>query len=88
MKELTDYKTDDIECGILEINVHKRKWILFGIYRPPSQEVNYFFDEMGKAIDHYSNCYKNFVTKGDFDIEEKQAEIKNIYGNLSTKKSH
>ena len=38
--------------------------------------MNYFLDEMGKAIDHYSNRYENFVTLGDFNIEEKQAEIK------------
>ena len=77
VKKLTDYKTpDDIECGILEINMHKKKWILFGIYRPPSQNVNYFFDEMGKAVDHYGNRYENFITLGDFNIEEKLAEIK------------
>ena len=38
--------------------------------------MNYFFDEMGKAIDHYSNRCENFITLGDFNIEEKQAEIK------------
>ena len=77
VKKLTDYKTpDDMECGILEINMHKKKWILFGIYRPPSQNTNYFFDEMGKAIDHYSNRCENFIKLGDFNIEEKQAEIK------------
>ena len=36
----------------------------------------YFFDEMGKVIDHYSNHYENFITFGDFNIEEKQEEIK------------
>ena len=54
----------------------QKEWILFGIYRPPSQNVNYFFDEMAKAIDHYSNRYEKFVTLCEFNIEEKQAEIK------------
>ena len=77
MKQLTDYKTPaDIENGILEINMHKKKWILFDIYRPPFQNVNYFFDEMGKAIDHYSNRYEDLASLGNINIEEKQAEIK------------
>ena len=31
---------------------------------------------MGKAIDHYSNRCENFIALGDFNIEEKQEEIK------------
>ena len=75
MKKLIDYKTSDgIKCGILEINMHKKKWILFGIYRPPTQNANFFFEEMGKAIYHYSNRSETFIVLGD--IEEKQEEIK------------
>ena len=77
MKKLIDYKTpDSIECGILEINMHKKKWTPFGIYRPPTQNVNLFFEEMGKAIDQYSNRSENFIVLGDFNIEEQQEEIK------------
>ena len=76
-KKLVDYKTPDgIECRILEINMNSKKWILFGIYRPPSQTVNYFFEEMGKAIDYYSNRSENFITLSDLNIEEKQKEMK------------
>ena len=77
MKKLIDYKTPDgIECGILEINMHKKKWILFGIYRPPTQNGSFFFEEMRKAIYHYSNRSENFIVLGDFNIEEKQEEEK------------
>ena len=56
---------DDIECICFEINDRRKKWALFCIYRPPSQEQTYFFDELGKAIDHYSEKYKNFILVGD-----------------------
>ena len=51
------------------------KLILFGIYRP-TQNANFFFEEMGKAIDHYSNRSENFIVLGDSTIKEKQEEIK------------
>ena len=38
VKELTKYGTpNDIECGMIEINLKKQKWLLVAIYRPPSQ---------------------------------------------------
>ena len=61
-KQLKDYTTTgDAEYGIVEGNLHKKKWILFGIYRPPSQNASYFLDELGKAIDHYSSHCGNFI---------------------------
>ena len=69
VQELADLKApDEIECGILEVDMHKKKLILFGIYRPLSRNVNYFFDKMGKIIDHYSNRFENLITLGDLDI--------------------
>ena len=42
----------------------------------PSQTVRYFFEEIGKAIDQYSNRSENFIILGDSIIEEKQEEMK------------
>ena len=52
------------------------KSILFGIYRPLSQNASYFLHELGKAIDHYSRRCKNFVAFDDSNIEEGQEEMK------------
>ena len=61
-KQLKDFTTPgNIECGIVEENLNKKKWILFGIYRPPSQNASHFLDELGKAIDHYSSHCENFI---------------------------
>ena len=36
VKELIQYKAcADIECGVIEINLKKQKWLLAAIYRPP-----------------------------------------------------
>ena len=60
----------NIECGIIEINLNKKKWLLLGIYRPPSQQEEYFFNEIGKALDNYSTANENFILVGDFNPEE------------------
>ena len=54
IKALTQYKApNDIECGMIEVNLKNKKWLLVGIYRPPSQSKEYFFDEIRKMLDHY-----------------------------------
>ena len=41
-KQLKDFTTPgDIECGIVEVHLHQKKWILFGIYRTPSQKATF-----------------------------------------------
>ena len=49
-KELSEVDIPNgIECGIVEINVHKKKWIMLGIYSPPSQNEKEFFGELGQS---------------------------------------
>ena len=44
----------DMGCICFEINLTGKKWALFSIYRPPFQSQDYFFENLGKAVDHYS----------------------------------
>ena len=37
------------ECGIIEINLRKKKWIMLGIYRPPSQSESEFFGKLARS---------------------------------------
>ena len=60
----------DIEGLFVEINLRKTKWLLFGTYHPPSQNDQYFFNHLGKALDIYSPKYEKFVLTGDFNSEE------------------
>ena len=70
IKALTQYKApNDLECGMIEINLKNKKWLLVAIYRPPSQTKQYFFDEISKMLDHYCRQYENFILIGDFNCE-------------------
>ena len=55
----------DIEVLFIELNFRKCKWLLHGIYHPPSQSDQYFFDRLDNALDVYSN-YENILLVGDF----------------------
>ena len=78
-KQKTEFKfPNDIECGMVEINLHNKRWLLFGIYRPPSQNEKYFLEQMGKAIDHHSNDFENIVILDDFNDEEKSPTVCNF----------
>ena len=61
---------EDIESIFIELNFRRNKWLLMGTYHPPSQCTNYYYTEIGKALDVYSNSYDNFLLIGDFNNEK------------------
>ena len=60
-----------IEGLFVEINVRKSKWLLFGTYHPPSQNDQYYFDCLDKALDVYSS-YEKVALTGDFNAQESE----------------
>ena len=75
-KQLKSFKFGaDIGCIGFEINLRKKKWTFFSIYRPPTQSQSYFFDQLSTTIDHFSDKYENFVIVGDFNASETEQEI-------------
>ena len=75
-KQLFDYSLpDDIEGLFIELNFRKSKWLLGGIYHPPSQDDNYFFRCIARALDAYNDIYDKFLLIGDFNAEENEAVI-------------
>ena len=69
---------EDIECGFVEINLKNKKWLFPNAYWLPSQNGRYFFEELGKSLDAYSTGYENLILLGDFNMEEKEADISNF----------
>ena len=65
----------DIEGLFVEINLRKTKWLLFGAYRPPSQNCGYFLDSVSKALDIYLKFYDNFLLAGDFNCDETESNM-------------
>ena len=82
---LLESMSKDIEAKALEINLHKIKWLLFGIYRPPSQTDNFFLNEISKNIEHFYTKYENFLVIGDFNLTEKSMVLQDFMQRLNFK---
>ena len=67
-KMLTKHNLPEgIEAAFIELNFHKCKWLLCATYRAPSQNHNYFFDNIDKGLDVYST-YERVALAGDFNV--------------------
>ena len=70
-KSLTKHNfPNDIEGLFVEINFRKRK-LLFGTHHPPSQNDQYYFECIDKALDIY-NSYEKVIFTGDFNAQENE----------------
>ena len=43
--------------------------MFMSIYRPSSQNKQYFLDKLSEIIDHYSRIYNNYIILRDFNME-------------------
>ena len=77
--------SEGIECISFEINLRKKKWMLFSVYRPPTQSQDYLFENLGRALDHYGDNYENFMFIGDFNMTETEEQMKNFLDLYSLK---
>ena len=60
---------------MVEINLPKSKWLLFGNYHPPSQSNDYYFKCLSRALDIYNTLYDKVCLVGDFNTEENESVI-------------
>ena len=51
----------DIEGMFIELNFRKTKWLLLGTYHPPNQNDEYYFQNIGNALDTYIRTYDKFI---------------------------
>ena len=56
------------ECLFTELNFRKCKWLLCGTYHPLSQNDEYYFNYVDKALGTYSN-YEQVLLVGDFNTK-------------------
>ena len=59
----------NIEAIVIEINLKKRKWLLFGIYNPHKDMIVNHLECIGKQLNTSSEKYENFILLGDFNAE-------------------
>ena len=65
-----------IQAVPFEINLRKEKWLVILIYRPLSQNLEYFLNKLTKMIDFFANTYENYLIMGDFNIERSDPSLK------------
>ncbi len=72
----------NIDGLFVEINLHNKKWVIFGGYNPKKANISNFLSHIGNSLDTFTRNYDNFLLIGDFNMgttEEKMKEFCNIY---------
>ena len=62
-----EYQT--IESICIEININNRKWLISGLYRPPSLSDSEFTKDYTKTFDKTTTKYENFLILGDLNYD-------------------
>ena len=75
--------SENIEGIIIEVNLRKSKWLLVGTYHPPSQNDSFYFENIERALNVYSQTYDKFLLVGDFNAEEKEVILSNFMASYS-----
>ena len=52
--------------GVKQAN---KKYVIFSIYRPPKQSINYFLNSLSERLDFYSKQFENNCILGDFNAK-------------------
>ena len=64
---------EDIEAIFLELNLRKQKLIIVGVYRPPTQPVEYFISNLRKQLSDLK-C-ENIIVLGDFNLDYREERL-------------
>ena len=76
-RELKDYNIPgDIEGTFIEINLRKKKWLLFFGYNPNKGNISNFLQNVMCTLDKYLKTYDNILIMGDLNSEFKEGPIK------------
>ena len=52
-----------------ELNLRKMKWLVISIYRPLSQDSEFFLNSLTIILDYFTKAYDNYLIMGDFNLE-------------------
>ena len=68
---------DDCEVTLIELSIKSRKWLCNDLYKLPSQNENYFLENLSLALTKMSCDYENVMLIEDFNltVENKNLEV-------------
>ena len=67
---------NSIQAVPFEVNLRKEKWLVISIRRPPSQNSEYFPNNLTKMIDFFADTYENYLIMGNFNTERSDPSLK------------
>ena len=57
-----------MEAFYVEINLQKKKWLLWCSYNPNKNAIKSHIEILHKGLPFYSSKYENFIALGDFNV--------------------
>ena len=67
----------------LEINIRLRKWLIIGLYKPPSQYNSLFLKNISTNLSRYLDSYENTTLLGDFNMTPEDKNLQHITDTVS-----
>jgi hypothetical protein len=65
----------EIESIFTEINFKDKKWLICGLYRPPSMKADKFIEDFTNTFDKASLNYENVLVLGDLNYNMQDRKI-------------
>ena len=59
----------DIQIITIELNLHRQKWLVITLYKPPQQDTKHFLHHLSEGLDFYYRLYNKVFIIGDFNLE-------------------
>ena len=64
-----DVLSNSIQAIKCELNLRKEKSLVISIYRPPSEDSEFFLNSLTITLDHFAKTYDNYLIMGDFKLK-------------------
>ena len=82
---ILSFDTLPIEGFYVEINLHKKKWLLPCSYNPDKGNINNHLAALSKSLDIYSSEFDHVIVLGDFNVGIDNNEMKDFCLNYNLK---
>ena len=73
--KVLSFETPPIECFYVEINLHKKKWLLSCSYNPEKGNIKNHLQALSTSLDIYSSRYDHFLVLGDFNVDIENSDM-------------
>ena len=64
-----------IECILIEINIHARKWLIYGIYNPDNSLISNHLSHLNRSLEYYTQHYDDIILLGDFNADMQDVNL-------------